>query len=260
MAVWNSVYAAIPRDGVNPGYGAQSIRDLKSAVTERMNGEHIWGVDETDVLYPETGGTHREGSARAYVVADGSYASPTPPAERLAHMVASATGRVGQVVVDMSVLASHRMQNEIDLVVTDSNFDRQHTQDIYAVIPELTSGGTWDHSSAPQVVKVFSAQEFTDLISDQVVRGIKNYVHSPLVPDVGVTDTLSGVLTGHFYDPDDSEKLTNAGEIKNAVTDAKYMNLFDPTDQDNIDAGLVVDGSVNRSIDCTSIKGTVWTA
>ena len=251
MAVWNSVYAAIPRDGVNPGYGAQAIRDLKSAVTERMNGEHIWGVDETDVLYPETGGTHREGSARALVVDDLSYG-----AKRLAHQVASPTGRVGQLKVDMSILDPRRTE---DGDIIDS-IDHQLTRDIYAVIPALSSLGTWDQDGIPQVVKVFSAQEFTDLISDQVVRGIKNYVHSPLVPDVGVTDTLSGVLTGHFYDPADSEKLTNAGEIKNAVTDAKYMNLFDPTDQDNIDAGLVVDGSVNRSIDCTSIKGTVWTA
>lgn len=256
MATWNATFELLPRNGNNPGYGADAIRDLKGAIRERLDTEHIFGASETTT--GKTGGLHREGSARAAVTDDAAL-----PTDRADTRVSSTTSEIGQVVVDMSILETARTQDGDSLVALNGNYDDQYTKTISLVIPELTTGGTWDHDNT-QLVAVFDAQAFMDLISDQTVRGVKLYVHSPEVPAVGVQSTLDAT-SDHQYDTDDADKVTTAAEIYFAIDDAKYQNLFDPDDIDNQDLVVVGDNGsyVNRNIKANEIHGealygTVW--
>lgn len=62
---WNAAFEASPADSDAVSAGAGKIRDRSSAVRERAEREHIWGVGETS----STHGWHRPGSSMCYVQA-----------------------------------------------------------------------------------------------------------------------------------------------------------------------------------------------
>ena len=77
MTNWTNEYERQPVRGSNPGFIAQAVRTLKSAISERLSIEHLFGAGEaTDP------GVHREGSARA-LVQDTAFAQNLPVGEGL---------------------------------------------------------------------------------------------------------------------------------------------------------------------------------
>jgi hypothetical protein len=66
-SAWDSTWEATPADAGDPEQGADNIRDSKLYVRERLEREHEGSITEStaDKSYD---GTHRKGSARAFVV------------------------------------------------------------------------------------------------------------------------------------------------------------------------------------------------
>ena len=50
---WNSAFEAIPADSANIAQGAQRVRDLKVAISERAKIDHRWGVDADDGFHTQ---------------------------------------------------------------------------------------------------------------------------------------------------------------------------------------------------------------
>lgn len=249
MATWNSTYEALPQNTNNPGYGAQAIRELKVAIKERMNRFAVWGDDETS--YSITGGTPREGSARASVY-DSDYTNRED--------IVVPTNLIGQLVVDLEQRSTDRTVDDVDFADTDQSETANLNKVLRVVMYDSTLG--------TKVVPLFDYDSMVDIYQDQAVGGRKDFTLSPLVPN------LKEITDPDWRDYIDlNDKLDAAVNVKEAYEGdmlAKFHNLFDPSDQDNIDEGIVATSGdhpnteyVNKAvhvdqITANSIKGVVW--
>ncbi len=224
MSTWNSTFNIIPRNGNNPGYVAEQIRNLKTAIVEREDREHMFGPSETeDDDYTATGGTHREGSARV-MVTDGLSDSD----ERVYYQNTNDPDAVGRLVVDMTVTDLDPEVDEETGTLADSY---RYTKSISVYMPTWSETGGWD-SDTITLTEVFKASEFMNVTFDQDISGVKNFLHSPTVPSVTIDELIDNV---GFDSEEDGEKAVRADDIYDGLMIAKYFNIFDPTAGSNSD-------------------------
>lgn len=228
MAItWNNTYEQNPKNFNNPGYGANQIRQLKTAVRDRLDREHIFGQSESDLN--NVGGTHREGSARVYVNDPNNAVDSRQ--DRMDEPI-----DVGRVRVDFTQLDSARtLDGEMQ-----TGWDAERVKKI-EVTSDPVNGG-----SNPGWQNLFSADDFVDTSFDQDINGRKNFSLSPQVPDV----------PSEFFDDDytyaegEDKYAVNVGQMAPKVSDAKYHNPFDVTL--NADYNVAQGGTYYKS---TTING-----
>ena len=241
MATWDVTFEAQPGDGFNPGGGAASIRELKTAISERLNRSHYWGSDES-TTQGEYGGQHKEGSARAFI-SDGSESGRTN--QSTPTMASEAVGLVRIDVTPLEGTARRRQGDEyLDDIAGYSTRDQARRT--------LEIVGTDPITDTPAIITVFDYDKLVDIIANQTIEGIKTFISAPLSSETVVIDD--------DYDSADADKLVGAQEIHDWGEEGKYHNLYDPTDADNqAYFGIGPNDPVPLSLNCQSVKGIVWT-
>lgn len=262
MGAWTLTYEGLPKNFNNPGYGASAIRSLKTSVRERGEIEHVWGQEEAELSV--TGGTHKEGSARALVLDDSSATRPDE-AKVL-------TQEEGRIRVDFQELVSPRTQDGEEAWAGRDPWlaERNLILDVIADEEGAINQPGW-HT-------LFASDNYVDVTHDQNIDGVKEYTLSPRVPlvdpllfepggnpsieqskyAVPLGSVRDRLLDGKFHNPFD---VTDADNIANAAADPTYnirTVTLESTSYDIVDTDVAVSGIVAESIIAESIQGVVW--
>lgn len=262
MGAWTISYENLPKNFNNPGYGASAFRSLKVSVRERGEIEHIWGTDEATLGI--TGGTHKEGSARALVL-DDSYT------EREAESKV-ATEDVGRLRIDVQELGSVRTQGG---EATWAGRDPWLAERVLSLEVIADEDGAVNQ---PGWHQLFASDNYVDIYHDQEIKGDKTFESSPKVPIIdpllfepGATPSADQALfavpltsvkdrlnEGKFHNPFDSNDADN---IANAAAETDYnirTIVIESTDYDIVDEDISVSAIVAETIVAESISGAVW--
>lgn len=209
MAInWSNEYENQPRNKSNPGFIAQSVRTLKTAVRERLVYEHFFGAAEgTDI------GKHREGGARIFV----------DDAETRTDTVTNDQA-VGRTVVDLNELGT---QPDIDGVAQTG------------ILANILS--VYDKDNVKQTV--FDQDDFVHKSWDQDITGRKRY--TSINPEVqeALDDTTYDAMDATTKVRADEKAVKRSG-IKVWTEDAKSHNIFDAADSYN-DVSATTEGDTN---------------
>lgn len=223
MAInWSTEYENQPVTESNPGYIAQSVQTLKTAIRERMTLEHFFGVTE-GASY----GDHREGSARAFVT-DTEF----PRSDRVGG--AGGANDVGRLEIDMDVRGTLPEISGTP-VTGDQTFNR-----IFA---------TWDYNN--QKRQVFAPDEYVHRNWDLDITGQKRYVNE----NPEVQEDLSDTTYDAMSSPDKlraDEKAVGRAQIKVWSDEAKEHNVLDILDPDNDANKIETAGGVTNPISSTA--------
>jgi len=200
--VWSLEYERQPRQASNPGFIAQSVRTLKTALSERLGREHFFGN-----LEGTTPGKHREGSARAFVNDDESAARDDK---------AVSDSAVGRLFIDLDVRSVVPKTNDVDV-----------TGDALLVRDFLT----WDKDG--NEVVVFSPDDYVSSSQDQIITGRKRYIgENPQVTEDLSDPTYDAIVSTPERDRADNRAVKRS-QIKVWSNDAKEHNIFNALDPDN---------------------------
>jgi hypothetical protein len=201
MAInWTVEYENQPRNVSNPGFIADAVRTLKTAVSERLSPEHFFGAGEsTDVS------KHREGSARAYVVDDDATRAD----------IVSANTDVGRMSINLETLSP--VPTSGDSNVTG---DELYTRSL----------SVWDKDGTK--ITVFDPEEYVSRSQDLTITGRKVYsVENPEVQEDLDDTTYDGLDVAPKARADN--KAVKRSDIKTWTDEAKAHNIFDVEDTDN---------------------------
>lgn len=213
---WSAEYENQPRQVSNPGFVAQSVRTLKTAISERMTPEHYFGITEDT-----NAGLHREGSARVFVEDAESGARD----ERVISDQA-----VGRIDIDMTERVDEPQINGVDII------------DPAGLLERLIS--IWDKDGTK--LEVFNWDDVVHRSWDVDITGRKVYsATNPEVQERMDDDYYENTLdtTGRARA---DQKAVKRLDIKTWTDDAKSFNFLDIALEDNDDNQIATDGGVSN--------------
>ena len=198
---WTLEYENQPRNVSNPGFIADSVRTLKTAIRERMTLEHFYGSTEST-----SWGNHREGSARVFVIdAD----SPRDDATVLKD------DYVGRTKINLEVLASVPQAQGSD--VTGEELVQRVIQ-------------VYDKDDA--LIDVFDPGLYVSRTQDLNITGRKIYTGDNPEVQEDMTD-LTWTDMGAAEQVRADQKAVKRITIKDWTDTAQDHNIFDVSDTDN---------------------------
>ena len=254
MATWNNDYNKTPRNGYNPGYGAQEFRLLKTNLVDRLRREHGFGQDETDNSI--LGGYHKEGSTR-FFVEDSSSATSARTLNKVASI-----GEVGQGFIDVQERVDALEQNEVEQESNEAVFNHK----LYANV-------SLDHLDPTTLTKelIFDYDDLVNTTFDQDIYGIKTFQNSinlGTVPSANIIKATEDADPAFppVVAPVSIEVAVPLSQLRERLVDAKEHNILAGTGVDGAyNTTEVVDGYTYtmHDISCQTIRakniyGAVW--
>lgn len=218
---WSAEYENQPRQVSNPGFVAQSVRTLKTAISERMTPEHYFGITEDT-----NAGLHREGSARAFVEDDESGT------------------RDERVVSDQAV---GRMDIDLTERVDEPQIDGVDIIDPAGLLERLIS--IWDKDGTK--LEVFNWDDVVHRSWDVDITGRKRYTNENPEVQEALDDTSYDLLDTPSKARADQKAIKRL-DIKTWTDDAKSFNFLDMALEDNDDNQIATAGGVTNPISGTA--------
>lgn len=221
MAInWSIEYENQPRNVSNPGFIAQSVRTLKTAISERMTLEHFFGSTESTDR-----GKHREGAARIFIEDDES------------------AGRTDRVTSDTYV---GRLEADLTDRGTAPQIGGVDITDPAGLLERLIS--VWDKDGTK--LELFNWDDVVHRSWDVDITGRKRYTGDNPEVQLDVSDIqydLQDTPTKARWD----EMAVKRSIVKDFTEDAKYHSVYDIEDEDNDSRQIATTGGVVNPISGT---------
>jgi hypothetical protein len=271
---WTVNYQNLPRNKNNPGYGAPSIRELKSEIAIRMENEHFAGpsFEYNETPYTASLGYHREGSARARVT--DPFSNDTDRASAV--VTNQSAGRIIVDVSDRDSPASAQIEDRKRLYNGDpaeglaqfdaSLDDKKQKIQVYAYDDAL--GATLE------LKDIFNADRYMDTKYDQFIDGLKRFEFSPEVNKLQIDgDEYTGDLIAKLDNLENNEgdqvvKLSVIRDSLHKIIRSMLLGNLAESSVDTLIEELVSnyrdsDGYINdtlqiKAIDAKSVTGVLW--